>query len=56
MPAEMEAQKIIVPVGDERVSGLLLRPTDARALYLIGVFWSSTLSHVPSRRSNTRVR
>lgn len=32
--SEMEAKKIIIPVGDEQVSGLFLRPVDAKALYL----------------------
>ena len=30
----MDARKIIISVGDEQVSGLFLRPPDARALYL----------------------
>ena len=30
----MEAQKIVIPVGDESVSGLLLRPPKAKALFL----------------------
>jgi predicted alpha/beta-hydrolase family hydrolase len=30
----MDAQKMIIPVGDEQVSGLFLRPRDAKALYL----------------------
>lgn len=30
----MDAKRIIIPVGDEQVSGLLLRPPDAKALYL----------------------
>ena len=30
----MQALKLGIPVGGERVSGLLLRPDDARALYL----------------------
>ena len=32
--SEMDAQKIIIPVGDEQVSGLFLRPPGAKALYL----------------------
>ena len=30
----MEAKRIVIPVGDEAVSGLLLRPDGAKALYL----------------------
>jgi predicted alpha/beta-hydrolase family hydrolase len=30
----VDAQKIIISVGDEQVSGLFLRPADAKALYL----------------------
>ena len=30
----MEAQKIVIPVGDDSVSGLLLRPPEAKALFL----------------------
>lgn len=30
----MEPQKIVIPVGEEHVSGLLLRPAGAKALYL----------------------
>ena len=30
----MEAQKIVIPVGDDSVSGLLLRPREAKALFL----------------------
>jgi predicted alpha/beta-hydrolase family hydrolase len=30
----METQSIVIPVGDGQVSGLLLRPADARALYV----------------------
>ncbi len=30
----MDSQKITIPVGDEQVSGLLLRPPSAQALYL----------------------
>src|SRR4051812_2790325 len=33
-PNEMETLKVTIPVGDEHVSGLLLRPSDAKALYL----------------------
>jgi len=30
----MEAQQIVIPVGDESVSGLLLRPPEAKSLFL----------------------
>lgn len=30
----MEAQKIVIPIGDQSVSGLFLCPSDAKALYL----------------------
>jgi hypothetical protein len=30
----MDAEQLIIPVGDESVSGLLLRPPDAKALYV----------------------
>lgn len=30
----MEAQKLAIPVGNEQVSGLLIRPPEAKALYL----------------------
>src|SRR3954452_5019808 len=32
--AEMEPQPVVIPVGDSRVSGLLLSPADAKALYV----------------------
>lgn len=41
----MDAQQIIIPVGDERVSGLLLRPTDAKAIYLFAHGAGAGMTH-----------
>lgn len=41
----MEARPITIPVGDERVSGLLLRPNDAKALYLFAHGAGAGMSH-----------
>lgn len=41
----MEAQRIVVPVGDESVSGLLLRPKDASALYLFAHGAGAGMTH-----------
>lgn len=47
----MEARKIEIPVGGERVSGLLLRPEGARALYLFAHGAGAGMTH-PSMASN----
>jgi hypothetical protein len=41
----MDAQKIIISVGDEQVSGLLLRPSKARALYLFAHGAGAGMTH-----------
>lgn len=41
----MSAQQIIIPVGDERVSGLLLRPADAKAIYLFAHGAGAGMTH-----------
>ena len=41
----MDAQQIIIPVGDERVSGLLLRPADAKAIYLFAHGAGAGMTH-----------
>lgn len=52
-PPRMNAEKIIIPVGDEQVSGLLLRPADARALYLFAHGAGAGMSH-KAMESNAR--
>ena len=42
----MDAQQIIIPVGDERVSGLLLRPADAKAIYLFAHGAGAGMTHM----------
>ena len=49
----MEALKLGIPVGDERVSGLLLRPDDAKALYLFAHGAGVGMMH-PSMEANAR--
>jgi len=41
----MEATSIRIPVGEESVSGLLLRPNDAKALYLFAHGAGAGMSH-----------
>jgi predicted alpha/beta-hydrolase family hydrolase len=41
----MDAEKIRIPVGDESVSGLLLRPPDAKALYLFAHGAGAGMTH-----------
>src|SRR6476469_6873028 len=41
----MEARKIVIPVGDGQVSGLLLRPADATALYLFAHGAGAGMTH-----------
>ena len=41
----MEAAQVRIPVGDESVSGLLLRPADAKALYLFAHGAGAGMSH-----------
>lgn len=49
----MDPEKIIIPVGDEQVSGLLLRPPGARALYLFAHGAGAGMSH-KAMESNAR--
>lgn len=49
----MQALKLGIPVGGERVSGLLLRPDDAKALYLFAHGAGVGMMH-PSMESNAR--
>jgi predicted alpha/beta-hydrolase family hydrolase len=49
----MQAFKLGIPVGEERVSGLLLRPDDARALYLFAHGAGVGMTH-PSMEANAR--
>ena len=49
----MQALKLGIPVGGERVSGLLLRPDDARALYLFAHGAGVGMAH-PSMEANAR--
>ena len=39
------ARQVTIPVGDERVSGLLLRPDDAKALYLFAHGAGAGMNH-----------
>jgi predicted alpha/beta-hydrolase family hydrolase len=41
----MELEKIVIPVGSESVSGLLLRPADAKALYLFAHGAGTNMAH-----------
>ena len=41
----MELEKIVIPVGEERVSGLLLHPAGAKALYLFAHGAGSNMTH-----------
>ena len=41
----MEPEKIVIPVGSESVSGLLLRPADAKALYLFAHGAGTNMTH-----------
>ena len=41
----MDVQRIIIPVGDETVSGLLLRPADAKAIYLFAHGAGAGMTH-----------
>lgn len=43
--AEMKLVKTIIPVGEDLVSGLLLRPADARALYLFAHGAGAGMTH-----------
>ncbi len=43
--AEMELPKVAIPIGGERVSGLLLRPPDAKALYLFAHGAGAGMNH-----------
>lgn len=47
----MDALKIIVPIGDEQVSGLFLRPPAAKALYLFAHGAGAGMAH-PGMASN----
>ena len=49
----MQALKLGIPVGGERVSGLLLRPDGARALYLFAHGAGVGMAH-PSMEANAR--
>ena len=41
----MEPEKIVIPVGAESVSGLLIRPADAKALYLFAHGAGTNMAH-----------
>jgi predicted alpha/beta-hydrolase family hydrolase len=41
----VEPQPLVIPVGDERVSGLLLRPEGAKALYLLAHGAGTGMTH-----------
>jgi uncharacterized protein len=41
----MEPVKIVIPVGEESVSGLMLRPTEAKALYLFAHGAGAGMTH-----------
>jgi len=49
----MEARRIAIPIGEGRVSGLLLRPDDAKALYLFAHGAGVGMAH-PSMEANAR--
>ena len=41
----MQPEKIVIPIGSESVSGLLLRPADAKALYLLAHGAGTNMAH-----------
>jgi predicted alpha/beta-hydrolase family hydrolase len=41
----MQPEKIVIPIGSESVSGLLLRPADAKALYLFAHGAGTNMAH-----------
>src|SRR5689334_24954714 len=41
----MEAKRLVIPVGDGSVSGLLLRPASAKALYLFAHGAGAGMTH-----------
>ena len=41
----MEPERVRIAVGDESVSGLLLRPADAKALYLFAHGAGAAMTH-----------
>ena len=43
--ADLEAQKVTIPIGSDSVSGLLLRPPDAKALYLFAHGAGAGMTH-----------
>jgi predicted alpha/beta-hydrolase family hydrolase len=45
VPADTDAQRVIIPVGDGQVSGLLLRPSRAKALYLFAHGAGTGMTH-----------
>jgi len=47
----MEPRNVSIPLGDEKLSGLLLRPASARALYLFAHGAGTNMTH-PSMASN----
>jgi hypothetical protein len=49
----MEAQRIAIPIGDESVSGLLLRPPESKALYLFAHGAGVGMAH-PSMEANAK--
>src|SRR5689334_24755781 len=49
----MDARKVEIEVGGERVSGLLLRPPEARALYLFAHGAGAGMTH-PAMESNAQ--
>lgn len=49
----MDAQSLSIPIGDDRVSGVLLRPPGAKALYLLAHGAGVGMMH-PSMESNAR--
>lgn len=49
----MEAQRIVIGVGEEQVSGLLLRPSGAKALYLFAHGAGAGMTH-KAMESNAR--
>lgn len=49
----MEAQPLVIPVGSETVSGLLLRPADAKALYVFA-HGAGVGMHHANMQSNAR--
>ena len=49
----MEAAQVRIPVGDESVTGLLLRPADPKALYLFAHGAGAGMTH-PAMESNAR--